>query len=216
MGKDMKGIDLFWNEETISKYEKGMSMVITEIEKIDKAYFEKTKSHCIRFIEKRLKDVDSVAQKLERKNRKSADENLEEFISDLAGVRVICYDIEQTYMIAEKIVEVEAFETLKIKDYIRKPKDNGYQSYHIIMRVQGIKVELQIRTILMDAWSSLDSILEYKKATPITSEMKNDIQKMAKWSRKMDKLVTKMIKQKLECQKFLIGGMGAYIESHSE
>lgn len=200
MGKDMNDIESFWNEETILKYEKSMSVVITELEKMDKAYFEKTKSHCIRFIEKRLKNTESVVQKLERKKRKNTNEKLEECISDLAGVRVICYDIEQIFMIAEKIAEIDAFEVLKTKDYIRKPKDNGYQSYHMILRVEGIKVELQIRTILMDAWSSLDSILEYKKATPITNEMRNDIQKMAKWSSKMDKLMTKMIKQKRDCQ----------------
>ncbi|MGN0424276.1 MAG: GTP pyrophosphokinase family protein [Acetatifactor sp.] len=198
MEENMNGIDFFWNEETISKYESGISLVITEIEKIDRAYFDKTKSHCVRFVEKRLKATDSIAQKLERKNRKSDAGNLEEFINDLAGVRVICYDIEQIYMIAGKIAATKAFEVLKIKDYIRKPKDNGYQSYHMILKVQEIKVELQIRTILMDAWSSLDSILEYKKTTPVTAEEKDNIRKMAKWSRKMDKLVTRMIQQHLE------------------
>ena len=64
---------------------------------------------------------------------------------------------------------------------------------HMIIGIDGIKVELQIRTILMDAWSSLDYILVYKKNTPISNDMKRDIHKIAKWSRKMDKMVAGMI-----------------------
>ena len=64
---------------------------------------------------------------------------------------------------------------------------------HMIIGIDGIKVELQIRTILMDAWSCMDSILVYKKNTPISNDMKRDIHKIAKWSRKMDKMVAGMI-----------------------
>ena len=186
----------FWNKEKIDKYGTAMAVVIHEIQKIDNDYCHKTKSHFIRFIEQRLKTEESIAQKVERKHRQGEDWQLEEHISDLAGVRVICFDIDQIYLLAKQLRKSDHFEILKEKDYVRKPKDNGYQSYHMIIGIDGIKVELQIRTILMDAWSSLDSILVYKKNTPISNEMKRDIHKIAKWSRKMDKMVAGMIEHK--------------------
>lgn len=188
-------IDSFWSDERIADYEAAMEKVIEEAHKIDQEYYTKTKNHLIRFVEKRCKTVESIAQKLERK-KKSTDKGLEEVIHDLAGVRIICFDTEQIDLIAKRMSEAKQFQVLKVKDYVRNPKQNGYQSYHMILEVDGKKVELQIRTILMDAWSSLDSILVYKKADPISDQMRTDIRKYAKWSRKMDKMVTNMMKQK--------------------
>lgn len=196
MKKSATAIASFWSDETIAAYEAVMAKVIDEAKKIDQEYYGKTNNHLIRFVEKRLKTVESITQKLERK-KKSAEKGLEEVIHDLAGVRIICFDTEQIDLIAKRMSEAKHFQVLKVKDYVRNPKQNGYQSYHMILEVDGKKVELQIRTILMDAWSSLDSILVYKKADPISEEMKADIQKYARWSRKMDKMVTNMMKQKL-------------------
>ena len=97
---------------------------------------------------------------------------IEDDINDLAGIRIICFDIAQIYKIAYIIGKQENFEIKKVKDYVRKPKENGYQSYHIQMKVDGVKVEIQLRTILMDAWSSLDSILVYKKEEKISNDVK--------------------------------------------
>ena len=119
---------------------------------------------------------------------------IEDDINDLAGIRIICFDIAQIYKIAYIIGKQENFEIKKVKDYVRKPKENGYQSYHIQMKVDGVKVEIQLRTILMDAWSSLDSILVYKKEEKISNDVKIIIDKYAKWSRRMDRTVHKMMK----------------------
>lgn len=197
METKLPDISSFWNDERIALYESAMEKVIVEIKQYDQDYYRKTQNHLVRFVEKRLKTTDSIAQKVERK-KKPEGKTLEEMINDLAGVRVICFDTKQIYMLARMIGKSSQFEIIKVKDYVRKPKDNGYQSYHIILGIDGIKVELQIRTILMDAWSSLDSILVYKKTDPISEEMKANIQRFAKWGRKMDKMVTRMMKQKLE------------------
>ena len=186
----------FWNEERINKYGNAMKCVIREVEKMDRAYYSKTTTHFIRFIEQRFKTEESISQKIERKHRQWNSETIEEQMNDFAGVRVICFDIDQIYWLVKEIGKLDSFTILKEKDYIRKPKDNGYQSYHIIIAVDGVKVELQIRTILMDAWSSLDSILIYKKNNPISNDMKRNIHKIAKWSRKMDKMVAAMIENK--------------------
>ncbi len=188
----------YWNEENTKKYEGAMQLLTSKIKEFDASYYEETGHHFIRFIEKRLKSPESIANKLKRKGKKAEGLQIEELISDLAGVRIICFDTSQIYKVARMIGECGEFEILKVKDYIFRPKDNGYQSYHIILNIHSVKVELQIRTILMDAWSSLDSILIYKKSTPISEQLKKDIIRFSKWSRKMDKMVQRMMSRKVD------------------
>lgn len=189
-----KELKLFWTYERRKKYEIAMNKVLKVIEDFDHEYYEKNTTHLIRFTEKRLKTPESIYDKIVRKKKKSTIETIEDDINDLAGIRIICFDIAQIYKIAYIIGKQENFEIKKVKDYVRKPKENGYQSYHIQMKVDGVKVEIQLRTILMDAWSSLDSILVYKKEEKISNDLKIIINKYAKWSRRMDRTVHKMMK----------------------
>lgn len=184
----------FWTIERRKKYEEAMKKVLSLMESFDEEYYEKKGNHIIRFTEKRLKTPKSIYGKIVRKKKKSTIDTIEEDINDLAGVRIICFDIAQIYKLACVIGKQESFEIKKVKDYVRKPKDNGYQSYHIQLKVDGVKVEIQIRTILMDAWSSLDRILIYKKDEKISREIKDNIEKYAKWSMRMDKMVHSMMK----------------------
>lgn len=184
----------FWTIERRKKYEEAMKKVLSLLESFDEEYYEKKGNHIIRFTEKRLKTPKSIYDKIVRKKKKSTIDTIEEDINDLAGVRIICFDIAQIYKLACVIGKQESFEIKKVKDYVRKPKDNGYQSYHIQLKVDGVKVEIQIRTILMDAWSSLDRILIYKKDEKISREIKDNIEKYAKWSMRMDKMVHSMMK----------------------
>lgn len=184
----------FWTIERRKKYEEAMKKVLSLMESFDEEYYEKKGNHIIRFTEKRLKTPKSIYDKIVRKKKKSTIDTIEEDINDLAGVRIICFDIAQIYKLACVIGKQESFEIKKVKDYVRKPKDNGYQSYHIQLKVDGVKVEIQIRTILMDAWSSLDRILIYKKDEKISREIKDNIEKYAKWSMRMDKMVHSMMK----------------------
>lgn len=184
----------FWTIERRKKYEEAMKKVLSLMESFDEEYYEKKGNHIIRFTEKRLKTPESIYEKIVRKKKKFTIDTIEEDINDLAGVRIICFDIAQIYKLACVIGKQESFEIKKVKDYVRKPKDNGYQSYHIQLKVDGVKVEIQIRTILMDAWSSLDRILIYKKDEKISREIKDNIEKYAKWSMRMDKMVHSMMK----------------------
>lgn len=184
----------FWTIERRKKYEEAMKKVLSLMESFDEEYYEKKGNHIIRFTEKRLKTPKSIYDKIVRKKKKSTIDTIEEDINDLAGVRIICFDIAQIYKLACVIGKQESFEIKKVKDYVRKPKENGYQSYHIQLKVDGVKVEIQIRTILMDAWSSLDSILVYKRDAKISREITDNIEKYAKWSMRMDKMVHSMMK----------------------
>lgn len=186
----------FWNEDRIVKYEMGMKAVVEMINEIDQREYEKTGSHMIRLVEKRRKSPESLIQKLKRKGLESEVERVETLLHDLAGVRAICFDTRQVYQLANEVRKKGQFKIIKEKDYIAKPKNNGYQSYHMILECFGIHVELQIRTILMDAWSSLETILVYKKTVPIPKDIERDVQKFSKWSRKMDLLVEKMLERR--------------------
>lgn len=187
--------ELFWNENRLEIYEQATETLLLEISKLDEEYYGKRQQHFIRFLEHRLKSEDSIYEKLERKNKLHANKPIEELLNDIAGVRIICFDSRQIYRIAKMIRMSPGIMVIKEKDYIKKPKDNGYQSYHMILLVGNVKVELQIRTILMDAWSSLESILVYKKQTPIPDKLKTDIEKFSKLGKKMDKMLEKILEE---------------------
>ena len=128
----------FWTIERRKKYEEAMKKVLSLMESFDEEYYEKKGNHIIRFTEKRLKTPKSIYGKIVRKKKKSTIDTIEEDINDLAGVRIICFDIAQIYKLACVIGKQEGFEIKKVKDYVRKPKDNGYQSYHIQLKVDEI------------------------------------------------------------------------------
>lgn len=192
----------FWDDDRKQLYTNLCECMISTIVDWDREYAEQNGVHFIRFIEQRLKKADSIYEKLQRKNRIVTElKHLPEQIHDLAGIRIICFDTEQIYRVVQKIKNCSWIEVLRIKDYIRKPKRNGYQSYHILVRVQNIKVEIQLRTILMDAWSSLEGVLVYKKEKNISVDLADDIKHFAKWSRRMDRMVHRMLKYQNSYQK---------------
>lgn len=191
-----KNEDDFWDDEKREKYAAAIRVVKDEIYKLDAENYKKTGKHFIRFVEYRLKSTDSIMIKLERKHKLDRDKPVEELLNDIAGVRIICFDTKQIYKIVKMIRKSNRFQVLKEKDYVKNPKDNGYQSYHLILLTDKIKVELQIRTILMDAWSSLETILVYKKTSPIPKKLQQDIRNFKKWSKKMDRMIESMLESR--------------------
>lgn len=121
----------------------------------------------------RIKSVDSVKRKLERKGFEISPEAAIRDINDAVGVRIICGFLSDLHYLADSLKNNEKFKVVKIKDYITHPKENGYRSYHIVLKVETIKnmlipVEIQIRTISQDAWANLEHKIKYKK------EVKNE------------------------------------------
>lgn len=189
-------IKSFWSEDKKIKYENAMALLIRYLEKTDKKILNESGKHIIRYKEKRLKTPDSIEDKLKRKEKYQSGIKIEEMINDLAGVRVVCFDKEQVYQLVEEVKKTKEFDLIKEKDYIQNPKENGYQSYHMILEIIGVKVELQIRTILMDAWSSLDTVLIYKKKDVPPKELVEKIEKFSRWSKKMDQMIEEMLEEK--------------------
>ena len=123
----------------------------------------------IHHVESRIKSAESITAKLSRENAPFTMEAVEEYVLDLAGVRVVCRYINDVYQIAA-LIRNSGMEIIRIRDYIREPKANGYRSYHIVLWVPvelsrscpKVPVEIQIRTIAMDTWASLEHEILYK------------------------------------------------------
>lgn len=122
-------------------------------------------------IKTRLKSPISIYGKLQKRNLPFNAETVEENISDIAGIRVVCSFIEDIYKIADYLTKQDDIRVIKIKDYIQNPKESGYRSLHVILEIpiflsnqkRWTKVEVQFRTIAMDFWASVEHKLRYKK-----------------------------------------------------
>jgi len=128
----------------------------------------------IESIKTRIKGMESIVKKMRNKNIPFNLQSIEENIRDIAGVRVVCSFQEDIYMLADCLLEQDDITLLERKDYIKNPKPSGYRSLHLIVEVpiflqnekRYMKVEVQLRTIAMDFWASLEHKLRYKKNIP--------------------------------------------------
>ena len=163
--------------QSMQKYRAAMSMMEVRFEILDAELELHKKRNPIHHVESRLKTLSSIFEKLQRYNHKATLENMEEYIFDVAGVRVICSYIQDVYSILDRLRAQDDLEIVKIKDYIANPKPNGYRSLHVVVKIpvyslnkkEMIPVEVQLRTIAMDFWASLEHDLRYKAVEEITT-----------------------------------------------
>lgn len=152
-------------------YSCGIREVTTKLEILNddlKARYQRNPIHSIK---SRIKSPVSIAKKLKKKKIPVCVESIQDNLNDVAGVRVICSFIDDIYTITEMLTSQTDITLVKLKDYIEHPKPNGYRSLHLIIevpvffadRMRPMRVEVQIRTIAMDYWASLDHQLRYKK-----------------------------------------------------
>ena len=132
----------------------------------------------IETIKTRLKSPDSIVKKLAKKDVPLTVESIEKNLNDIAGVRVICSFPEDIYVLADCLLQQDDIKLIEVKDYIKNPKPNGYRSLHLIVEIpiflkdekNYMRVEVQLRTIAMDFWASLEHKLSYKKDIPQDEE----------------------------------------------
>lgn len=142
----------------------------------------------------RLKKMTSIVEKLERKNLPRTVDSIEENLNDIAGIRVICSFPEDVYMLADAFLKQDDITLIEKKDYIANPKPNGYRSLHLIVAVpiflahekRIMKAEIQLRTIAMDSWASLEHQLRYKKDFEFTEHMASELLHCAHLSAELD------------------------------
>ncbi len=151
----------------------------------------------IEMIKSRVKKPISIMEKLQRRGKPLTVQSIYENLYDVAGVRVICSFVDDIYEVAEMLARQDDVKVLMVKDYIRSPKINGYRSYHMIIEIpvffsdkkENMRVEVQIRTMAMDFWASLDHQIKYKKhledAEEISEELKACAEIIAETDRKM-------------------------------
>ena len=128
----------------------------------------------IETIKTRLKSTESIIKKLVRRNFPLTVDSIEANLNDIAGVRVVCSFLEDIYLLADCLLQQDDVKLIQVKDYIKNPKPNGYRSLHLIIEIpiflkdekKDMRVEVQLRTIAMDFWASLDHKLSYKKDIP--------------------------------------------------
>lgn len=155
----------------IMQYRCAMLEVRTKFEVLDAELSMNGDRNPIESISCRIKKPMSIVEKLKRKNLDVTLENVEKHLNDVAGIRVICSFTDDIYLLAEKICAQDDVRLKNAKDYIKNPKPNGYRSLHLILEIpvffadekKWLPVEVQLRTIAMDFWASIEHKMNYKK-----------------------------------------------------
>ena len=168
-------------------YDSAIEVVKTYLNILDSEFSVKFQRNPIHNIESRLKSPQSIIGKLQKKDLPLTPDLARKNLLDIAGIRVTCCYISDIYAIVEMLGRRDDFTVIKQKDYIKNPKPSGYRSYHLIVNVpvylstkkQYAPVEIQIRTIAMDFWASLEHQLKYKPSTVITPEISEELKECA-------------------------------------
>ena len=155
-------------------YNSALKEVGTKLEILNDEFQHVHKYNPIEHIKTRIKTPESIVKKLRRYGYEISIENMVKYINDIAGVRLICSFTSDIYRLAEMIGNQSDLKVLSIKDYIKNPKPSGYRSLHLIISVpiflqdekRMVTVEVQLRTIAMDFWASLEHKIRYKKNIP--------------------------------------------------
>ncbi|WP_049962777.1 GTP pyrophosphokinase family protein [Ruminococcus sp. HUN007] len=168
-------------------YDSAIHMIETKLEIIDSEFQSNFSRNPIHNISSRLKSPESIANKLIKKGIPITAESILSNLHDIAGVRVICHYIEDIYQIAHYLSMHDDIRIIKQKDYIQNPKPSGYRSLHLIVTVpvylstgkKVVPVEIQIRTIAMDFWASLEHQLRYKTKNNVPADLSKELRSLA-------------------------------------
>ena len=157
-------------KSTMFLYSSALKSINTKIEILNNEFIQLYNYNPIEHITSRLKTPPSIVKKLKNDGKEVTIENMVEYLNDIAGIRIICSFMSDIYPIADMIARQADITVLHVKDYIKYPKANGYKSYHMVVTIPvyltdgkvDTKVEIQIRTIAMDFWASLEHKIAYK------------------------------------------------------
>ena len=185
-------------------YQSAIDVVTTYLNILASEFNVKFQRNPIHNIESRLKSAESIVGKLNKKGLPITYESARNNLLDLAGIRITCYYITDIYVIVDMLSRRDDFILIKKKDYIQNPKPSGYRSYHLIINVpvylaakkEYAPVEIQIRTIAMDFWASLEHQLKYKTSAKIpeniSEELRDCAEKIAETDFQMQKIFLQM------------------------
>lgn len=186
------------------RYQTALDLVVDKLKFIDRSYQLEHDVKLIDSLQHRIKTLESIMEKIQRKGLMNNPTDVRNKIRDIAGVRVITKFLTDIETVHQLIKDQPDIEIVQEKDYIRYPKPNGYQSLHLIVEVpiylstgtERIPVEIQIRTIAMNFWASLEHELNYKKDVDNKEQLRDDLRRKADDITKLD-VEMDQIRQKL-------------------
>ena len=182
-----------WQEVTLV-YHAALRQIETKMEILNDEFQHVHQYNPIEHIKARIKTPESIVKKLKRNGFESTIENMVKHVNDIAGIRIICSFTSDIYRIADMISEQRDIKVIGVKDYITYPKASGYKSYHMIVtvpvylsdRTVDTKVEIQIRTVAMDFWASLEHKIHYKFEGDAPEHIKTELVECAKMVSDLD------------------------------
>lgn len=193
-------------------YTAALNQIETRIESINNEYKTLHKYNPIEHISTRIKSKESINKKLMKKGLDLNYENMVKTINDIAGIRIICSFIPDIFKVVELFENMQDITILKKKDYVTTPKESGYSSYHLIIAVPvslsvgtvAVKVEVQIRTMAMDFWASLEHKINYKYDKQVPKGIKKELKECAKMTQKLDKRMSHLGRNLMEEEKQIV------------
>lgn len=176
-----------WTEVNLV-YNAALRQIQTKMEILNEEFQHVHRYNPIEHIKARIKTPESIVKKLKRYGYESTISNMIDYINDIAGIRIICSFTSDIFRIAEMIAEMKDIKVVSVKDYITYPKPSGYKSYHMLVTVPvylsdrtiETKVEIQIRTVAMDFWASLEHKMHYKFEKDAPQHIKDELVECAK------------------------------------
>lgn len=180
--------------EMMQLYDGAIREICTKLEVLSGEFSVTSARNPIHSIESRLKSPKSIIEKLQRKGIEPTLEAAETYLCDIAGVRVVCNFVDDIYRVAELLTRQRDMELVETEDYIVHPKESGYRSLHLVVRVpvclsshtELVPVEIQIRTLAMDFWATLEHQLRYKSDQETTQALRKRLRKCAEISASLD------------------------------
>lgn len=186
-------------QQFFTYYKCAIMEIETKFRVLNEQFSINGESNPIEFIQSRIKSYGSIFRKIITKHIPRNVEAIEKNISDIAGIRVVCSFVQDIYRLADCFLQQDDIFLIEKKDYIKNPKPNGYRSLHLIVEVpiflenekRLVKAEVQLRTIAMDFWASLEHKLRYKKDLPpykldlLTDDLKKCADQSAEWDSRM-------------------------------
>lgn len=188
-GFEMRG----WRETSLI-YSSALKEIGTKLEILNDEFQHVHMYNPIEHIKSRIKTAESITKKLKKYGYEPTIENIIKYVNDIAGIRVICSFTTDIYRIARMLERQSDIHVISVKDYIKNPKPNGYKSYHMLVSIPiflserrvDTKVEIQIRTVAMDFWASLEHKINYKFETNVPSRIKEELYECARMVSELD------------------------------
>lgn len=208
-------------KSTLFLYNSALREISTKFEILNDEFKLAHSYNPIEHVTSRIKSPESIAKKIRKKKKELTVENIVKYVNDVAGIRVICSFTSDIYRLADAIANQNDVKVLRVKDYITNPKPNGYKSYHMIVTVPifltdnviETKVEIQIRTIAMDFWASLEHKIYYKFEGNAPERIRKDLRECADIIQYLDQ---KMMSLNAEIQSYNKDALADYKEIMSQ